>query len=121
METFKFNNIVQKDDQNIKTFITELKNQAASWDFVCTKDNCKMSYVDRMIKDRIILWANDKQIQQIFIKEPCMTVDEIKEYCKFGKHICFPSQDPCQHNICKNVNDNHRVLIEDLDKLVLTL
>lgn len=82
METFKFNNINQKEEQNIESYIIELRNQAASCEFVCTKDNCKTSYVDRMIRDRIILGTNDKDIQQRLIREPNMTLEKIKDYCK---------------------------------------
>lgn len=52
METFKFNSIVEKEDQYIDSFITEIREQAANCAFVGIKYNCKNSYVDRMIKDR---------------------------------------------------------------------
>ncbi|KAJ8971098.1 hypothetical protein NQ314_000880 [Rhamnusium bicolor] len=82
METFKFNNISQKEDQNIDSFITELKKQAANCAFICENDNCKRSYMERMIKDRVILGLNDKQVQQRLIRETNMTLEKTQEYCK---------------------------------------
>lgn len=82
METFKFHNIMQKDEQSIDSYIVELKSQAANCSFVCTNEECKKSYMDRMIKDKIILGIKDKQIQQRLIRETNMTLDKIQDYCK---------------------------------------
>lgn len=82
METFKFNNICQQEDQNIDSFITELKRQAANCEFVCENGACKKSYVEKMIKDRVILGLKDKHVQQRLIRESDMTLTKIQEYCK---------------------------------------
>lgn len=59
METFKFNNILQKGSQTIDNYVTELRQQQVC-DFKCTK--CGTSFEDRMIKDRLIFGINDKQV-----------------------------------------------------------
>ncbi|XP_072400385.1 uncharacterized protein [Diabrotica undecimpunctata] len=82
METFKFNNITQKEDQTGDAFVTELKNQADNCSFLCQNDECKTSYSERMIKDRVVLGVHDKQVQQKLLREPDMTLQQIQDYCK---------------------------------------
>ncbi|XP_050518812.1 uncharacterized protein LOC126892932 [Diabrotica virgifera virgifera] len=82
METFKFNNIQQKEGQGIDSFLTELKKQAANCGFICEKDKCKQSYADRMIKDRMVLGVLDKQVQRHLLRETTMSLDKMQEYCR---------------------------------------
>ncbi|KAJ6639461.1 hypothetical protein Bhyg_12206 [Pseudolycoriella hygida] len=60
MESFKFNNIVQKEKQSFADFETELRTQVQYCTFKCT---CGLSYEDRMLIDRIIIGVNDKKLQ----------------------------------------------------------
>ncbi|XP_030759442.1 uncharacterized protein LOC115884873 [Sitophilus oryzae] len=64
METFNFNNICQKENQSIDSFITELKRQAANCEFICSNG------------------LSNKQIQQRLIRENEMSLTKIQEYCK---------------------------------------
>lgn len=62
-ETFKFNNLVQLEDQSIEQYITELRKQEKLCNFVGTNINYISSYEDRMICDRLIVGLNDKQVE----------------------------------------------------------
>ncbi|KAG5867897.1 hypothetical protein JTB14_021178 [Gonioctena quinquepunctata] len=82
METFKFNNIQQKEGQSIDSFLTELKKQAANCAFICERNNRKQSYAERMIKDGMVLGILDKQVQRHLLRETNMTLDEKQKYCR---------------------------------------
>lgn len=82
METFKFNNLVQGKDQSIEQYVTELKKQAKSCEFVFTKPECITSYEERMIRDRLIVGVYDKQIQARLLRETELDLKKIVEYCK---------------------------------------
>lgn len=105
MESFKFNNLTQQEDQNIDSFITQLKKQASFCNFVCEKPECKQSYADRMIRDRVLLGLIEKQIQQRLIREPDMTLVKIQEYIKSievsQQHIQMLSSQEQEVNIVK--------------------
>ncbi|KAG5871914.1 hypothetical protein JTB14_022389, partial [Gonioctena quinquepunctata] len=68
--------------QSIEQYLTELKTQAKLCSFICAKDDCNTSYEERMIRDRLILGINDKQIQARLIREPDITTTKIVDYCK---------------------------------------
>lgn len=59
MESFKFNNIVQKERQPFNEFLTEIRAQIEKCEFSCT---CGLSYQNRMLRDRIITGVYDKKI-----------------------------------------------------------
>lgn len=82
METFKFNNLQQKEDQPIESFLLELKTQAQYCEFKCENEKCHKSYIERMLRDKLIIGLCDKQVQQRFIREPGMTVKKIIDFCK---------------------------------------
>lgn len=58
MESYKFNNIVQKERQTFNEFLTELRIQLERCDFACS---CGIKYEDRMLRDRIITGVFDKK------------------------------------------------------------
>lgn len=82
-ETFKFQQINQKEGQTFDNFLTELKTQAALCEFNCS--SCKLSYEDRMVKDNITLKLKDKSIQQRLLKEPKLKLEEIVEFCRISE------------------------------------
>lgn len=82
METFKFNNLVQEQNQTVEQYLVELKKQAKLCSFKCSIETCKASYEARMIRDRLIVGINDKQIQARLIREQDIDVNKILEYCK---------------------------------------
>lgn len=82
VEAFKFHNMNQHEGQSIESFITEIKNQAFKCDFVCTKEECKAEYVDRMIKEKIVLGVNNKDLQNKLLMEKDVTLERVIEICK---------------------------------------
>lgn len=82
METFKFNNLLQAENQTIEQYLVELKKQAKLCSFKCTDEACLASYEERMIRDRLIVGINDKQIQARLIRENDIDVTKIMDYCK---------------------------------------
>ncbi|KAJ8926562.1 hypothetical protein NQ314_021055 [Rhamnusium bicolor] len=82
METFKFNNLIQSEDQSIEQYLTELRKQAKLCDFVCKAENCNTSYEERMIRDRLIVGIQAKEIQARLIREDGFNVNKIVDYCK---------------------------------------
>ncbi|XP_050515084.1 uncharacterized protein LOC126890270 [Diabrotica virgifera virgifera] len=82
METFKFNSIHQKEGQTIDSFLTELKKQASNCAFICENDQCKASYADRMIRDKLVLGIHDRQVQRHLLREPAMSLEKMQEYCR---------------------------------------
>lgn len=82
MESFKFHNMVQDLDQNIDQYLTELKKQAQLCQFICENPNCKQSFENRMIRDRLIIGIKDKESQLRLLREKDLTVNKVIEYCK---------------------------------------
>lgn len=79
METFKFNNLMQSDEQTIDQYLTELKKQAKLCNFVC---QCKETYENRMIRDQLVLGIKDKDVQERILRESDLTVEKIIDFCK---------------------------------------
>nr|CAI5851190.1 unnamed protein product [Callosobruchus analis] len=82
VETFKFNSLNQTSEQSIEQYLTVLKKQAKLCEFICDNDQCKKSFEERMIRDRLIVGIYDKQTQARLLREPNLNVDKIVEYCK---------------------------------------
>lgn len=85
VETFKFNSLIQSEDQSIEQYLTELKKQAKLCDFICGNAECRASFEERMIRDRLIVGVHDKQIQARLLRETDITVKKIVDYCKSVK------------------------------------
>lgn len=117
-ETFKFQQIAQKEGQSFDNFLTELKTQAAFCDFNCS--SCKVSYEERMVKDNITLKLKDKNVQQKLLKEPKLKLEEIVEFCRIAevgrnqfeiieeKEIDIVKQHVNSNQICQNCGYKHK-------------
>ncbi|XP_072384513.1 uncharacterized protein [Diabrotica undecimpunctata] len=82
METFKFHNLVQGNEQSINQYLTDLKKQARLCEFKCTKATCGESYEDRMIRDQLIIRLKCNESQLRLLGEQALTTEKILEYCK---------------------------------------
>lgn len=63
MKRSKFNTLVQNGDQSNDKYLTELKKQAQNFEFICAYEQCKKSYEDRMVQDRLIVGIKCKESQ----------------------------------------------------------
>lgn len=61
-ERFKFNQCIQKKDETVEQFLTNVRT------LVKTCNYCK-ECVDSIIRDRIILGVNDAEVQETLLKE----------------------------------------------------
>lgn len=61
MEAFKLNLISQQEGQPFSEFETALRSQIQHCDYNCSR--CKLSYADRMMRDRVIIGVNNKDLQ----------------------------------------------------------
>lgn len=82
METYKFNTIKQKDGQSFDTFVTELRNQAMNCEFVCANKDCKTSFMNRMLKDKLVISIADKGCQEKLLREPELSLEKALEFCR---------------------------------------
>ncbi|XP_071057334.1 uncharacterized protein [Onthophagus taurus] len=80
VETFKFNNLQQKEEQTIDAYITELRTQAALCEFKCENDKCRQTYEDRMIRDKLVTSIFDKNVQQRLLGESDISLEKIQGY-----------------------------------------
>lgn len=87
VETCLFNKIYQKSGQSIDDFITEIKKQADMCKFVCEKNDCQMSYKNRMIRDRIIIGVFDENLRIRLLAEKDLTLDKTIEIVKAGEAL----------------------------------
>lgn len=60
MESYKFNMILQKENQAFNDFETQLRTQLRHCEFKC---ECGRSYEDRMLRDRIVVGVFDKKLR----------------------------------------------------------
>lgn len=79
MEAFEFNSIVQKERQPFAEFETELRKQIQHCDFNCA---CGVSYEDRMLRDRIIVAIQNKQLQIKLLDGKDQPLKDVIERCK---------------------------------------
>lgn len=79
MESYKFNNLVQKERQSFGEFLTELRTQLERCEFKC---NCGVSYENRMLRDRIITGVFDKKLQLKLLDGRDETLDRVIDVCK---------------------------------------
>ncbi|XP_050512940.1 uncharacterized protein LOC126888627 [Diabrotica virgifera virgifera] len=81
METFKFHNLVQGNEQTIDQYLTDLKKQARLCEFKCTNTTCGETYEDMMIRDQLIIGLKCKESQLRLLREQTLTTEKILEYC----------------------------------------
>lgn len=79
METFKFNNIVQQENQQITDFVTNLRKQANFCEFKC---ECGKSFQNRMLLDRLIIGIQDKRLQMKLLDNKNKGLEEVVQECK---------------------------------------
>lgn len=79
MESYKFNNLTQKERQTFGEFLTELRTQLERCEFNCV---CGASYEDRMLRDRIITGVFDKKLQLKLLDGRNETLTRIIDLCK---------------------------------------
>lgn len=82
VEAFKFNNMKQREGQTIDNFITEIRNQAANCNFTCSKGTCKAEYVDRMIRDKLVIGVSNKDLQSKLLQENDANSNKLIDICK---------------------------------------
>ncbi|XP_072400425.1 uncharacterized protein [Diabrotica undecimpunctata] len=80
METFKFHNLVQGNEQSIDQYLTDLSERLC--EFKCTKATCGESYEDRMIRDQLIIGLKCNESQLRLLRKQALTTEKILEYCK---------------------------------------
>ncbi|XP_055923792.1 uncharacterized protein LOC129954124 [Eupeodes corollae] len=79
METFKFNQILQKEKQSFTDFETEIRKQIQFCEFGCA---CGVSYEEKMIKDRIIIGVYDKKLQLKLLDGRDESLQNVISVCK---------------------------------------
>ena len=83
MESFKFNNILQKERQPFAEFETEIRKQIQFCEFNCKCDCGKeLKYEERMLKDRIIIGIHDKKLQLKLLDGKDEPLQKVIEMCK---------------------------------------
>lgn len=80
MKNYKFNTIVQQEHQSFDSFYIRLKMQADQCEFKCT--NCQTSYANRLFKDRSVIGAHHKTVQERLLRDSNVTTDKIKGFRK---------------------------------------
>lgn len=80
METFKFNTIQQKEGESFGGFETELRTQAQFCEFKCQQ--CQAPYLDRMLRDRIIVAIQDKDLQLKLLNRSDDPLSKVIDLCK---------------------------------------
>lgn len=66
-ERFVFNNVIQKEGQNIDAFVTELKTKVKT---------CEYDKPDDMVRDRLVLGVKDKSLQERLLRESDLTLEK---------------------------------------------
>lgn len=79
MESYKFNNLVQKERQTFGEFLTELRTQIERCEYNCT---CGVVYEERMLRDRIITGVFDKKLQLKLLDGRNEKLDRVVDLCK---------------------------------------
>lgn len=83
MESFKFNNILQKRKQPFAEFETELRKQIQFCEF---NSNCEcgkvLKYDERMLKNRIIIGVHDEKLQLKLLDGKDEPLQKVIEMCK---------------------------------------
>lgn len=79
MESYKFNSLVQKENQTFNEFITELRTQLERCQFNC---RCGASYENRMLRDRIITGVFDKKLQLKLLDGRDEPLESVINMCK---------------------------------------
>lgn len=83
METFKLNTMmIQRDDQTIEQICYRIKKQTQLCYFMCKNEQCKSSYKERKIRDRLVAGIKDKEAQLRMIREKDLDINKTIEYCK---------------------------------------
>lgn len=80
LETFKFQQIKQQEDQRFEEFFLELKKQAADCEFKCK--SCSVSYEERMMKDQIVAGVRDERLRLRLFDKQGNTLDDTVNQCK---------------------------------------
>lgn len=79
MESYKFNNLIQRERQTFNEFLTELRTQLERCEYKCT---CGISYENRMLRDRIITGVFDKKLQLKLLDGSDETLNRVVDMCK---------------------------------------
>lgn len=79
MESHKFHSLRQKEGQTIADFVTELREQAAKCEFTC---QCKKSYMDREIRDRLITGVADVKLRNRLLDQKDVTLVSVLQMCQ---------------------------------------
>lgn len=95
LATYVFNNISQRADQNLDSFVTELKLQA---------DQCDFGFAyDRNVRDRLIHGLRDNGLRERLLREPDLSLRVAVEICKsselsklHSRAMCSSSAVPAQ-------------------------
>lgn len=80
MEAFKLNLISQQEGQPFSEFETALRSQIQHCDYNCSR--CKLSYADRMMRDRVIIGVNNKDLQLKLLDRKEESLAEVIDMCK---------------------------------------
>lgn len=80
METILFNTMEPDADESLSEFHQRLLKQADKCLFLCT--DCKVSYKQRMIRDRLILVVNKDLRNEILSRNVNPTTEEILRMSK---------------------------------------
>lgn len=80
MEVFKLNVIAQKENQPFMEFETTLRSQIKCCEYKCT--NCQTSYAERILRDKIIVGVNDKNLQLRLLDGADKPLDKVIQICK---------------------------------------
>lgn len=92
IERFKFNNIVQKEDQNVDQFVTELKKSVKQ---------CEYKEEDEMVRDRIVIGLADKSLQEKLLRERKLDLNSAINICQVAE------SSKCQSKVLhKKLEDN---------------
>ncbi|XP_036347348.1 uncharacterized protein LOC118756707 [Rhagoletis pomonella] len=79
MESYKFNNMSQKERQPFNEFLTELRVQLERCEYNCI---CGASYENRMLRDRIITGVCDRKLQLKLLDRRDENLERVVEMCK---------------------------------------
>lgn len=117
MESFKFNNITQKEKQSFTDFETELRKQVQYCEFKCS---CNQSYEHRMLIDRIIIGVNDKKLQLKLLDSKGDSLQQIVDKCKTfeaaNKNKTLLERNISQHNVY-SVDTNEHTSTDEINAI----
>lgn len=106
VESFTFNGLRQSSGQPFLDFLMSLQKQAEVCEFSC---ECKKSYKDRQIKDRIIAGVYDNELQMRLLNETDQSLVNIIGVCKQYEALksqasLLKNKDVCVDSLNQRVN-----------------